>query len=85
MMLNGLSVEDLIELRLDLLYAAQKVQTAFVALLSRNQQEKNSRYYTADQMKAMTVEIDHARTMLRGSAKKILPEIEALAKEESQS
>lgn len=81
-MLTGLSVEDLIELRLELIYAAQKVQTAMVAVMSRRQQEKNARNYTADQMKATTLEIQHAEFMLRGSAKKILPELEALAKEE---
>jgi hypothetical protein len=82
-MLAGLTPEDLIELRLELIYAAQKVQTAFVALLSRKQQEKNSRNYSADQMKSTKLEIEHSEKMLRWSAKKILPDLEALAKEES--
>jgi hypothetical protein len=81
-MLTGLSVEDLIELRLNLLYTAQKVQTVMVAVISRRQQEKNARNYTADQMKAMKLEIEHGEFMLRGSVKKILPELEVLATEE---
>lgn len=81
-MLGGLEVEDLIKLRLDLIYAAQKAERAMSALLSQQHREKNSRNYTADQLNAGRREIEHAEFMLRCSAKDILPAFEALVQEE---
>lgn len=76
--LGGLAVEELIELRLDLIYAAQKAERAFTALISQKHREKNSRDYTADQLKAGNEDIAFADFALRASAKKILPALEAL-------
>ena len=80
-MLGGLSVDELIELRLDLHYAAQKTLGAVDAVLCQRQREKNSSHYTADQLKEGKLAVEHAHTMLRGSAKKMLPELNALAEE----
>lgn len=80
-MFGGLDDKDLIALRLELLYAAQKVQTAFVALVSRKYQEGHSRNYNPDQMKASKLEIEHAEFMLRTAARNLLPTFEALAQE----
>ena len=80
-MFAGLSVKDMIELRLDLLYAAQKVERGFVAQLSQEHREKNSHAYSADDLNAGRLEVEHTHTMIRGSAKKLLPEINALAEE----
>lgn len=80
-MLGGLSVDELIELRLDLHYAAQKTLGAVDAVLCQKHRERSSSNYTADQMKEGRLAVEHAHTMLRGSAKKILPELNALAEE----
>jgi hypothetical protein len=80
-MLGGLSVDELIELRLDLHYAAQKTLGAVDAVLCQKHREKNSSHYTADMMKEGRLAVEHAHTMLRGSAKKMLPELLALSEE----
>lgn len=80
-MFAGLSVDEMVELRLDLLYMAQKVERGLVARLSQKSREKNSVVYTADQLNGGKLELEHAHTMIRGSAKQIQPTLAALAEE----
>jgi hypothetical protein len=80
-MFAGLSVEDMIELRLDLIYLAQKIERGFVAILSQRSRERNSQIYTADQLKEGKEAVEYAQTMIRGSAQKLLPELSFLAEE----
>lgn len=80
-MLASLSVEELVELRLDLHYATQKALAALDTVLCQRHREKNSANYTAEQMKEGRLQLAHAHTMLRGSAIKMLPELNALAEE----
>jgi hypothetical protein len=75
----GLDSKDLIELRLELIYAAQKAERALVALITSTQQEKNWRNYTADQVKSGKIAVEHADRELRTAAKTLLPTFEALA------
>lgn len=79
---GGLSAEELLKLKIDLQYAAQKAERAYVALNSQRCREKNLRVYTADQVKGGKVEIRHAEIMLRGAARDLLPVFEVLAASE---
>jgi hypothetical protein len=78
---GGLETKDLIALRLEAIYFAQKVERAMIAQLSDVHRQKNSRDYTAEQLNAGKKEVEHADFMLRTSAKNILPTLEALAAE----
>ena len=82
-MFGGLDVKDLIGLRLEAIYFAQKVERAMVAQLSDTHRRKNSRDYTAEQLNAGAKEVQHADAMLRTSAQNLLPTLEALASQEA--
>lgn len=80
-MFGGLKTEDLIALRLELLYAAQKVERAMISTLTVRQHDRNPRIYTSDQRIAGQREADHADTMLRMAAQNLIPTFELLAGE----
>lgn len=75
------TVEELVELRLDCFYTAQKVERLVMARLSAKHREKHTEYYSAEDLSAARKELVAARTMLRGSVDKMLPALQGLAQE----
>lgn len=75
------TIDELVELRLDCFYAAQKVERLVMARLSNKHREKHSEFYSAEDLNTEKKELEHAQTMLHGAAQKLSPSILALAQE----
>lgn len=80
-MITEFSIEELVELRLDLTYTAQKVERLVMARLSNKHREKHTWHYSAEDLNSAKKELESAQIMLHGAAEKLSPTILALAQE----
>jgi hypothetical protein len=73
--------EDLVGLRLDLQYTAQKVERRVIASLSAKHREKHTEHYTQEEIATAKKEVAVADQTLRACAEHLLPVLNALVQE----
>lgn len=78
------TIPELVELRCDLTYAAQKVANIVIATLSEIHRTKNSSAYSAEDLITAKKELELARFQLRAVADKMLPALQGLLQETVQ-
>lgn len=73
--------DDLVGLRLDLQYTAQKVERRVIASLSAKHRAKHIDHYTAEEVEVAQKEVKTAEQDLRACAEHLLPVLNALVEE----
>lgn len=77
------TIDELVELRCDLTYAAQKVSNLVIAQLSNRHRAKHTEHYSAEDMASAKRDLELARFQLRAITDKMLPALQGLLQEKA--